>query len=64
MAHTAAHKQVSGWLPTGEAVALEALASEHERSVSAELRLAVRNWLALHAAEVPTVYAPKTKGEA
>lgn len=48
--------------------ALAALAEENERSMSAENRLAIRNWIALHKVEVPTAprsprfYHPKKKG--
>lgn len=42
MAHKEGHKKVTGWLPDAEADQLEILARANERSVAAELRLAIR----------------------
>ncbi len=45
MAHKEGHRKVTGWLPEVEAEALESLAKRNERSLAAELRLAVRTHL-------------------
>ena len=42
MAHKDQHRKVTGWIPEVEAKALERLAERNERSLAAEIRLAIR----------------------
>ena len=45
MAHKDGHRKLTGWVPEAEAQALEEYAKRNERTLSAELRLAVRAYL-------------------
>lgn len=53
MAHKDEHRKVTGWLPEEEADALEQLARQNERSIAAELRLAVRAHLGNRDGDTP-----------
>jgi hypothetical protein len=54
MAHKEGHRNVTAWLPDEEADALEVIAKQNERSMAAEMRLAIRTHIASAAATLVT----------